>query len=69
MAKKEKTSDKTERIEEEMLNIRSLTDVLITVNPCELERNTIPCLAAMILNSVRRMESFLKERKFEGART
>ncbi|MBA7572209.1 hypothetical protein ES708_13985 [subsurface metagenome] len=47
-------------IEREMINIRSLTDVLISVDPGELERHTLACLAQMIREAADRIEGCIK---------
>ena len=45
-----------------MINIRSLTDVLISLDPCDLERNTLACLAGLILEAADRIELLVKEK-------
>ena len=49
-----------DEIQKEMINIRSLTDVLISVDPGELERHTIACLAQMIREAADRIEGLYK---------
>ncbi len=59
-------------IETEMIKIRSLTDVLVTVDPGDLERNTLACLAVLIQEAAERMKELTKglfrDTKFEPMR-
>lgn len=49
-----------DEIEREMMKIRSITDVLVTVDPSELERHTLACLAVMIREAAERIEQSIK---------
>lgn len=49
-----------DKIQREMINIRSLTDVLISLDPGELERHTLACLAGLIREAADRIDKFIK---------
>lgn len=53
-------SRQVEDVEREMVKIRSITDVLVTVDPCELERNTLASLAQIIREAADHIEGCIR---------
>jgi hypothetical protein len=48
-------------IERELLKIYAIADILISIDPCELERNTLPALGVILKEAKEKIESLLTE--------
>jgi len=54
------TENIDEIIENEMVIIRSISDVLVSVNSSDLNRDTIPTLATIMRESAEKMYDYIK---------